>query len=70
MVVMTDDIMNLITETQLREWLGYRRRADIERALKSAGVRVINGQGGTVCTTERWLTEAGNLPKITEVEFK
>ena len=63
--------MSLITETQLKNWLGYRRRADIERALRQAGIRFIHGQGGTVCTTERWLTEAGKSPeKRVEVEFE
>jgi hypothetical protein len=41
----------LLTEDDLRAWLGYERRADLERALQTARVPVVYGRGGRLCTT-------------------
>lgn len=41
----------LITEQQLRAWLGYERRADLERVLVDNRVSYFRGRGGALCTT-------------------
>lgn len=47
---------HLIAEPQLLEWLGYERRADLERWLQARGVPYDHGRGGRIVTT----TEAVN----------
>ena len=41
----------LLTEDQLRDWLGYARRADLERVLDSRGIPWLPGRDGRICTT-------------------
>ena len=49
---------DLLTEEHLKAWLGYRRRGDLERALREQGVRIIYGKGGSVNTTQGLLLKA------------
>ena len=42
---------HLVAEPELLEWLGYERRADLERWLRSRGVPYDTGRGGRIVTT-------------------
>ena len=46
---------NLITEEQLKEWLGYEQRAALEKALTKNRIPFITGKDGRVCTTSQAL---------------
>jgi len=48
----------LLTETDLLAWSGYERRADLDRMLRRAGVPVLYGRDGRICTTARALEAA------------
>lgn len=42
----------LLTEADLRDWLGYHRSSDIEARLREMGIKFRRaGKGGTIVTT-------------------
>jgi len=41
----------LISESQLRAWLGFNRRADLERHLRESKIPFAYGKGGRIVTT-------------------
>ena len=41
----------LVTEEDLKEWLGIKARSKLEEALYKQGIRIIYGKDGRVCTT-------------------
>lgn len=41
----------LLTEADLKEWLGIERRSALERRLREIGAKIVYGKDGQVCTT-------------------
>ncbi len=41
----------LITEDQLKAWLDFKNRADVEKWLKARRIPYDYGRGGAICTT-------------------
>lgn len=54
----------LIPEQVLMDWLGWRRRADLERNLRKIGCPFIYGRGGAICTTLKAVNQALNIEYI------
>ena len=62
---------HLLSEPDLMNWLGCKRRAALEKYLREHGVRVIYGPGGRICTTLEAVNEAlvGRKAAGDEIEF-
>jgi hypothetical protein len=41
----------LLTEPQLMDWLGYKRRTDLETRLRELRIPYVYGRGGLIATT-------------------
>jgi hypothetical protein len=50
-MIPADPHPHLISEDQLRAWLGYQRRADLERAMIDQRIPILYGRKGQICTT-------------------
>jgi hypothetical protein len=50
----------LITEEQLKDWSGHRRREALADWLRSQGIPFMTGKCGRICCT----TDAVNLPLL------
>jgi hypothetical protein len=48
----------LITEDQLREWLGIRQRTRLMRTLQELKIPYVVGAGGRICTTQAAIDQA------------
>jgi len=57
----------LVTEDQLKAWLGYSQRERLKRWLMQNGVRHRSGQNGRICVTLDDLNKKNNT---TIVEFE
>ena len=59
----------LLTESEIKDWCGYKRQGDIERFLKENGIQYFKGKDGEIKTTIG-LIEASKLSVArNDVEF-
>ena len=49
---------SLLTEAELSQWLGFSRRAALEKWLREHGIPIIYGKQGRVCTTLEAINQA------------
>lgn len=63
----------LLTEEDLKHWLGFARRLDLELHLKSCRIPYLYGKGGRICTTvaaiDKVLIGGKESGQIDEIEF-
>lgn len=59
---------HLVTEDQLKAWLGYTQRERVKKWLVQHGVRHRSGQNGRVCVTLSDLDNNNNNNKSVEFE--
>lgn len=62
---------NLITEEDLKHWLGYERRADLDAWLRDKGIEPKRGKGGRICILAADLAaaKAANPESFDDFEF-
>jgi len=46
-----DTTSPLIKESQLKDWLGFQRRTDLENYLRRQNIPYLYGKGNRICTT-------------------
>lgn len=47
----TSNSHHLLSEDDLKNWLGFSRRLDLERHLQNIRIPYVYGKGGKICTT-------------------
>jgi len=47
----TSNPQHLLSEDDLKNWLGFSRRLDLERHLQNIRIPYVYGKGGRICTT-------------------
>lgn len=65
---------NLVTEEDLKGWLGFEQRATLEKWLKEKKIAFDYGKGGRIVTTVQALNEArakqaANADDFTDFDF-
>jgi hypothetical protein len=64
---------HLLNEDDLKSWLGFSRRLDLERHLQSCRIPYIYGKGGRICTTiaaiDKILIGGKEFDRFEEIEF-
>lgn len=65
---------SLLTEPELMAWLGYKRRLELQTALRELGIPYALGKGGTIISTVQavntaLLGERGAKMKSAPIEF-
>ena len=63
------DRHNLISETELKDWLGFNQRAALKKALEQQSIPIIYGKGGSINTTLELLARYGEAANDEEIEF-
>lgn len=58
---------HLVTEDQLKAWLGYSQRSRIQRWLVEHGVKHSYGHNGRICVT---LSDLSNKNNTHSIEFE
>lgn len=59
----------VLTESQLAESTGYKRRGDLEKYLQEQGIKFFTGKGGKLWTTTGLVEAAKLTAQNGEIEF-